>query len=317
MARCATEDMHQLAQFDDHLRMRPEQVDRGLEGRLVRNDPIREVGGEHPHEALLDVAHRINVGTAGAVQQRSVPVKTLAVVDMLHARDPAPQGLFVRPRGRHPQTGGLAQRRPAAVAGVNVGNFEARVDEIIGHGDRFPASRQRPQFLDLGRPARRDGLADAAKNDVPRHPVELHVAAGRQEREAVGDSTLEVAAAAAEERAVTLVEPELATVHADEVEHRTQRLVFGDPQATAQLLQKQRGALGGAQHQDGVDARHVDALVEQVDREDDLDSSFPQVPDCGSAIRVRRLPPDRHGGDAELLEPRGHEAGVGDADAES
>ena len=48
---------------------------------------------------------------------------------------------------------------------------------------------------------------------------------------------------------------------------REHRLAGGPAQAAAELLQEDGGALGGAQEQHGVDLGKVDALVEQVCRE--------------------------------------------------
>ena len=78
---------------------------------------------------------------------------------------------------------------------------------------------------------------------------------------------LDVSARAAEQRAVAAVEPELLAVRADEVEHGAERLALRLAQPAAELLEEQRRALGRAQHQHRVDVGHVDALVEQVDRE--------------------------------------------------
>ena len=79
------------------------------------------------------------------------------------------------------------------------------------------------------------------------------------------------AAAAAEQRAEAPVEAELAAVAPDEVEHRADGLALAQPQAASELLQEQRRAVGRPQHEQGVDGGHVDAFVEEIDREDDVD----------------------------------------------
>ena len=99
--------------------------------------------------------------------------------------------------------------------------------------------------------------------------VELHVAAGGQERELQLHGPLDVSAGAAEQRPVAAVEAELLAVGADEVEHGAERLARCLAQAAAELLEEQRRALGRAQHEHGVDGGDVDALVEQVDGEHD------------------------------------------------
>ena len=103
------------------------------------------------------------------------------------------------------------------------------------------------------------------------------MAAGGQEREAVSTARSRSRRRAAEQRAVAQVEAELAAVRADEVEHGADGLVRRHAQAAAELLQEQGGALGRSEHEDDVDRRDVDALVEQVDREDDLDAARGEV----------------------------------------
>jgi hypothetical protein len=74
----------------------------------------------------------------------------------------------------------------------------------------------------------------------------------------------DVAASAPEERPVASVKAELATVCADEIQDGAEGLVLRAPQSSAQLLKKQGGTLGRAQHQHGVHSGHVDTLVEEV-----------------------------------------------------
>ena len=131
--------------------------------------------------------------------------------------------------------------------------------------------------------------------------VELHVAARGQEREPVLDLPLDVRAAAAEQRPEAPVEPELACGAADEVEHGADRLAGRLPQPASELLEEQRRALGRAQHQQRVDGRNVDALVEQVDGEDDADAPAGQVAQSAPGARVRRVARD---GDARRRRAR-------------
>ena len=70
-------------------------------------------------------------------------------------------------------------------------------------------------------------------------------------------------------------------------------LPFDSAQPTAELLEEQRRALGGAQHQDGVDGGHVDALVEQVDGEHDADSPVGEVAQRGLALGPAGCRPTR------------------------
>jgi len=119
------------------------------------------------------------------------------------------------------------------------------------------------------------------------------VAAGGQERELLLHGALELPAGAAEQRPVAAVEAELATVRAHEVEDRAEPLARRAAQAPAELLEEQRGALRGAQHEHGVDGGHVDALVEQVDREHRAHLALGQVTHGGVArTRTRRFQAD-------------------------
>ena len=90
-------------------------------------------------------------------------------------------------------------------------------------------------------------------------------------------------------------------MHANEVEDRAERLVVGLAETAAELLEKQRGALGRTQHQDGVDRRDVDAFVEQVDGEDDRHLPVAEIAQRPVALVVGCLSPDRGCGDASRL----------------
>ena len=111
-------------------------------------------------------------------------------------------------------------------------------------------------------------------------------------------SPFDVAARAAEESAVAAVEAELAAMCAHEVEDGAERLARRSAQATSELLEEQRGALGGTQHEHGVDRGHVDAFVEQVDREDDADLAGGEVLQCRLAVGRRAVAPHRDGRNA-------------------
>jgi hypothetical protein len=57
----------------------------------------------------------------------------------------------------------------------------------------------------------------------------------------------------------------------DEIEHRQARLVVGQSQATAELLQEHGRTFRWPKKRDGVDLWHVDAFIEQVHCEHDID----------------------------------------------
>ena len=144
------------------------------------------------------------------------------------------------------------------------------------------------------------------------------MAAGRQERELLLNGTLDLATGAAEQRPDSgdRTGTPCGACRRSRAPCRTalsRRLA----QATTELLQEQRRALGRAEHEDRVDDRHVDALVEQVDREDDAYATGRQVSKRGLAFGLRRVTPDRNRVDAVPVEVVGHELGVLDADAEA
>src|SRR5262249_29928340 len=78
------------------------------------------------------------------------------------------------------------------------------------------------------------------------------------------------AAGRAGQRPVAQVEPELGVLAADEVQHDQACLIACTTQAPAELLQEDRCALSGAQHEDRVHSGQIDTLIEQVNREEDL-----------------------------------------------
>ena len=175
---------------------------------------------------------------------------------------------------------------------------------------------KRAKLVDLGRPSGRDGVAQATQDDLGGLGVEVHVAAGREERELELHGSFDVSASAAEQRPVAAVEAELLAVRADEVQDRAERLAGRLAEPASELLEEQRGAFGWAQHEHGVDCGHVDTLVEQVDREHHADPSLGQIPQGGLAFRTRTVSPHGDRGDPMAGEVLGHESGVLDADAE-
>ncbi len=118
-----------------------------------------------------------------------------------------------------------------------------------------------------------------ARTRSRRHPVQLHVAAGGEEREALLDLSDDVGAGAAEEGAEAAVVAELLAVVADEVEDGADGLALGLPEPAAELLEEEERALGGAEHEERVDGGDVHALVEEVHAEDDPDVAPLQVPE--------------------------------------
>ena len=102
------------------------------------------------------------------------------------------------------------------------------------------------------------------------------------------DLLREVLAAAAEQRPEAPVEPELRAMAGRRSRAPCRPSCRASAQSAAELLQEERRAVGRAQQQQRVDGGHVDALVEEVDGEDDVDAprrrdrrALPDAPSSG------------------------------------
>ena len=115
------------------------------------------------------------------------------------------------------------------------------------------------------------------------------------------------------------IEPKLLAVLADEVEHQTRGLaaVRVEPQPPSELLHEQSRAHGGAQEQERIDKRQIDALVVEVAGEDHVDIARAQAARRVLALGGGRAAVHRQRRHAARAEVRGHEASVLDADAEA
>jgi len=142
------------------------------------------------------------------------------------------------------------------------------------------------------------------------------VTSRRQEGKPLLDVALRLTASTTRDGLEPPVESELRSLPADEVEHGQDGSAFGAAQSSTELLQEERGALGWSKKQDGVDFGHVDAFIEDVDREHDVDVACPQVPQRSVPLRGLRLASDSDGGQAQVAEHSSHVPGVLDADAE-
>ena len=66
------------------------------------------------------------------------------------------------------------------------------------------------------------------------------------------------------------------------------------PKPSAELLEKKRRAVSWAKHRERVDVRHVDALVEQVDGEDDRTAAGVEITQALAGVRrIGCLTPNR------------------------
>ena len=239
------------------------------------------------------------------------------VIDMENAAA-APQELLLERAGRRRgEPCRLPQRRPGAVARVDLLRLQPRRGEVGGKRNVLSAGGEAAKLFDARGPPRRHRLPDVLKDNPAGDRVELHVATGRQKGEARVDLPFEILPRPPEEGPEAPVVAKLLAVLADEVEHRADRLPIEPPQTAAELLEEEGGAVGGPQKEDRVDRRHVDPLVEEVDREHDVYAPALQIVERRGPFGVGRVGPDGRRLDARLVENPGHEAGMGDADTKS
>lgn len=103
----------------------------------------------------------------------------------------------------------------------------------------------------------------------------------------------------------------------DEIEDREPLLrVAVAAQAATELLQEHRHRLGWAQEHHEIDARDVDPLIEQVDREQHSYVAASQPLDCLGSLRTVGARVNGERSDACLVELFCHEPRVFDRDAE-
>ena len=67
-------------------------------------------------------------------------------------------------------------------------------------------------------------------------------------------------------------------------------------------MQEHGGALGRAEKENRVDTGHVDAFVENVNREDGAELAVAQTTEGRVALRVTRIAGDRHRGEARIAQ---------------
>ena len=222
----------------------------------------------------------------------AVGFDSLHVVQVEEAAAGASEVLLFRARGLLREAGIRAEVRPRSAVAVDVVEIRAALFEILREGHGLAALGDAAKFCDLGGPGRGDGFLDASKDDLRGHRVEFHVAAGWEVGEALSDALLQFLSCAAEERAEASVEAELFAVVAYEVEDGAGCLSLGAAQASAQLLEEEGWAVGGAEEEEGVHYRDVDAFVEEVHREDHVDHACGEVGQGGAAFVVWGVGPD-------------------------
>ena len=129
----------------------------------------------------------------------------------------------------------------------------------------------RADLRDKAAQSRRHLLPDVLQDELAGDGIEDDLAARRQERETLLNLTLQRLAADAGHRAETLVEPELAPLVSDEIQRCEHSLAARQPQAAAQLLEEDGRAFRRPQEEHSVDLWDVQAFVEEVDGEENVD----------------------------------------------
>ncbi len=264
-------------------------------GRLVEVGVGALAWVQHGEQEALELAAGSLVesgrcGWSSLGEEQRVGVDALLVVEVQEASDASADLGVGSNAGARVEAGccGGAPSRCGSAA-VDVVEFETRLVEVVG--ERRVA--EIAQLLDPLPPGGGKGFADVAQDDVASDVVEVEVAAGGQVGEALLDVGLQLSPGAAEHPPVAEVEAELLGLVADEVQDGEDVLAFGAAQASTELLEEDGGALGRAQHEYDVDGGDVDALVEQVDGEQDLHTSVAEVVQCLASLIVGRVRRDR------------------------
>ncbi len=230
-------------------------------------------------------------------RQSPVGVDALVVVDVQQPAAGSPQRLLVRPRAAR-----SARRRPRGDPTSSCRRRRRRRARVRSRrGTRESVTSGSPRASDRSSSTfagHRDGIASRMLRStisVAFASSSMWQPAGRNGKPLL-DRPFDVATGAAEQSAEAAVEAELAGDAADEVEHGAERLARRSAQPAAELLEEQRRALGGTQHQHRVDRGHVDALVEQVDGEHDV-ALAPAARSASAAVALgrRAVAPDRDG----------------------
>ena len=126
-------------------------------------------------------------------------------------------------------------------------------------------------------PPVRDLRSDVLEDEGLRLPVEHDLTARREEWEPLLNLALEAAAGVSRQGSISLGEAELFALVADEVQHRQDSLRRRTSKPTTELLEEDRCAFGGAEHEDGVDVGDVQALVQHIDGKHSIDAARAEV----------------------------------------
>ena len=138
---------------------------------------------------------------------------------------------------------------------------------------------------------------DVLEDRSLRYWIQDDFAPRRQVAEALLQLLDQSGAAGSCECPVAQIEPELQVLLSDEVQDGQHRLRWRPPQAAAQLLEEDGCALCGTKQEQCVHVGEVEALVEEVDGEEQLYFARPQR--CGARLALPEpFTGDSNGGNA-------------------
>jgi hypothetical protein len=202
-------------------------------------------------------------------------------------------------------------------AGVDIGEVVVGFSEEFGEGgDAAELGVEGLEFGDEGVAGGLEAGAEVVDDDAVGFLVELEVSVAGEALDAGFELGLDLFACAAEEGGEFEVEAELAALVADEVEDEAGVFAGVAAEAAAELLEEDGGGFGGAQKENGVGFGDVDAFVEEVDSEEDVDFAVAEFAGGVGAFFGGGVGGDGEGGDVGAIEFGGHVIGVGDGDAE-
>ena len=148
------------------------------------------------------------------------------------------------------------------MTGVHVVYVESGQVEELRERDLRMTLAQRLEFRNLATPIRWNRCANVAQDHFLRLLVKLHVAPGRKKGEVLLDLAKHVQTRSTKQRLENAVDSEFAAMVPDEVEHDAECFVLAPPQPATQLLQKERWTVRRPKHQERVNNRHINALIE-------------------------------------------------------
>ena len=252
---------------------------------LIEGSPLaagaEQLGGEHQPLAPLALGEGLRIVRRGGGQGGGGGAQTVGVVEVEQAGgDGAAEALLLgmgrtRQVGRQPTQLAPQGGEASAADTVEVGRLHGQGFEPVGQAAGWadhPLGGKGAQLLQQLGPARGQTLPQIGQHPLAGDAIEHQPATGRQKREPLGQLVFELPPAAAKQRPVAQIKAKTPVLLADEVQNGEAALagVGRQPQAPAELLQEHHRALGGPQEQHGVDGGDVEAFVEEVHGEEDL-----------------------------------------------